>query len=346
MKNEKPVQYSSDLFLDLEDDTFINIVMPPALQGLYSKSDRMVSMCGEFFRNMAYVHPRTVLPILIEEFYPALETVDQSHRMLSALGTLNVVCAPLLNRRLYPQGGTHLERLLWLVLPGIDSTDPMKTARTLSFMETVFHNVPFINAAESDQCEQEGENLPVTDNDDEVRSVSLMFGEWSVAFIKKLLAVIENLEDYNSAKKNQAQQMFLHLLQKVMDAFVSCLSKSIFEACLEEVKTYLIDNRFSAVIKYYGVVLGSFGFAQPAITLKSILPTFLSKLKQGMADHMAESDLIWFLYLTSQMIKRTGSAVLEYVPLLKEVSVQARGLENKDKKVSKYALRVIRGIYR
>ena len=56
--------------------------------------------------------------------YTALDTLTEPHQLTASLTCITAVARPLLSSsEAFPDGPTHLIRLLMLVLPGIDAND-------------------------------------------------------------------------------------------------------------------------------------------------------------------------------------------------------------------------------
>jgi proteasome activator subunit 4 len=71
--------------------------------------------CLNVDRNLYLISSRT---------YAALDTLTEPHQLTASLTCITAVARPLLSStQAFPDGPTHLIRLLTLVLPGIDAND-------------------------------------------------------------------------------------------------------------------------------------------------------------------------------------------------------------------------------
>ena len=133
-----------------DDNDFVSVLLPTALQALFSKSHTMVSAAEEWLKHTAYFHPSLVLPALTSHIYPALDDLSSPHRMLSVMQAMSQLAPILFHRHYYPQGASHLDALLWQCLAGVDAIDAMKTSLTLTWFTMVFYHIPLIDARHSE----------------------------------------------------------------------------------------------------------------------------------------------------------------------------------------------------
>lgn len=185
--------------LDPADTRLTRMLLDVCLSAMYSKDGDMVQGACFALRSLAFVHPKLVLPELVAQIEPALASLDQSHRMDSALALLAHIAEPLFARHVFPQGAQHLESLMQLSLPGIDATDPGKTAATLEWLSALFNVVPLADARhykpapaaeakEGKGATEESEN----ELDEAARLATFSFQEWSIAFLDRILLLLKN----------------------------------------------------------------------------------------------------------------------------------------------------------
>ena len=99
---------AKEQFLAADNNDFVSVLLPVALQALFSKSHSMVSAAESWLKHTAYWHPSLVLPALLEHVYPALDDLSSPHRMLSVMQSLSTIAPVLFHRHYYPQGAAHL----------------------------------------------------------------------------------------------------------------------------------------------------------------------------------------------------------------------------------------------
>ena len=145
VRREKMSDPGPDLKLQPADVTaVVNIVMPLALQGLYSKNASAVSQVCVALKDLALLDADTLLPALVERVYGALTTLTEVHQASAALEALAAIIYPVLRLDNFAQGAMHLPNILNLTLSGIDTNDSRKTWSTLRFYAILLSGLPLI----------------------------------------------------------------------------------------------------------------------------------------------------------------------------------------------------------
>ena len=83
-----PQAPSAHRLLPADVAEFAKIMLPLALQGLYSKSGTATMQASTALRHLAFLAPEIVLPPVLDRIYPALTTLTQVHHMYPALTML------------------------------------------------------------------------------------------------------------------------------------------------------------------------------------------------------------------------------------------------------------------
>lgn len=112
---------------------FVEMAIPIICKAQYSKSETVSISAIRSATCLAYVDPEATIPPLLQTVFPALETLTETHQTCSALQMLGSIARPLVWRAHYPEGVTHLSRLLYAALPGIDINDIVKAASAMRF---------------------------------------------------------------------------------------------------------------------------------------------------------------------------------------------------------------------
>ena len=142
--------YARRLYLTERDgELLVHTLLPPCLSAMFSKSPTLVGCAQAALRHLSFFHPGLVFPSVLPHVYQSLSDLNSPHRVMSMMRSLAMLGGSMLNRTIYPQGAEHIEQLLWLVLPGIDAIDPMKTALTLTWLTFFFYNTPLCDAREA-----------------------------------------------------------------------------------------------------------------------------------------------------------------------------------------------------
>ena len=300
-----------------EDNNFVSVLLPIALQALFSKSHTMVGAAEDWLKHTAYFHPSLVLPALTEHIYPALDDLSSPHRMLSVMQAMSQLAPILFNRHYYPQGASHLDALLWQCLPGVDAIDAMKTSLTLTWFTMVFYHIPLIDArqteglsksrvdradepkprvieritsrfkavSESGGVEREEEQVMAMDEmEDEdlsemdAKSATFRFDDWCLAFMDAIFKVLSSADRY--AKKDFLDVHTARLLGKVMRAFFACQSNDIFLACATKLCKRVLSQQHTNAAKQYGIIVAMATLTHPEVMLSKLFEPLYQRLVQ------------------------------------------------------------------
>ena len=312
--------YGRESFLDPHSNDFVSVLLPIALQALFSKSHSMVSAAERWLKHVGYFHPSLVLPALLAHVYPALDDLSSPHRMLSIMQSLSQLSPILFHRHFFPQGASHLDPLLWAALPGVDAIDAMKTSLTLTFFTIVFYHVPFIDArksqglraprkphpdaphkrvleritsrfvevSEAGAVEREERDVHPMDEDeedvseDDARSATFRFEDWSFAFLDSVFKVLSAADAY--AKNDFLDLHSARLLGKVMRAFFACQSVDIFLSCATKVIKQVMGQQHTNATKQWGIIVAMASTTHPDVMLPKLfdpLYTRMVRVKDG-----------------------------------------------------------------
>eukprot|EP00462_Mataza_sp_D1_P017942 CAMPEP_0175135236 /NCGR_PEP_ID=MMETSP0087-20121206/8608_1 /TAXON_ID=136419 /ORGANISM="Unknown Unknown, Strain D1" /LENGTH=1563 /DNA_ID=CAMNT_0016417859 /DNA_START=35 /DNA_END=4722 /DNA_ORIENTATION=- len=330
--NAESLTHSADQFLDRNDTAFAAILQKFAMLQLYSKSRQAVSMAITVLKDCSFVFPQLILPSLLDQFLPNLQNASQAHRMLSTFEGLTMTTNAMFGRKNYPESSAFLQQLMYAALPGIDPVDPLKSARTLGWLEILFFNIPFVQA---------GEKAGETDNspgDDDARTLTFCFSDWSREFLDKMLSLLECMETYTggSGGKSKASHMdkfFGFAIKRVTDAFFSALSAKIFEEACDKVCTYVLGCHKNAVQSFFAYLVSSMALANPAVLLAKLVPPLCQKL----ANNPASSEKEWYLTLLAAAVQKAGprGEVLNYLEAVQKTCLAVREEESKDESSKK-----------
>ena len=299
-----------------EDNNFVSVLLPVALQALFSKSHTMVGAAEDWLKHTAYFHPSLVLPALTSHIYPALDDLSSPHRMLSVMQAMSQLAPILFNRHYYPQGASHLDALLTACLPGIDSIDAMKTSLTLTWFTMVFYHIPLIDArqsqglsksrvdrrdeprprvieritsrfkavSDSGGVEREEEEVMAIDemeedlSEEDAKNATFHFEDWCVAFLDAIFKVLSSTDRY--AKKDFLDVHTARLLGKVMRAFFACQSNDIFLTCATKVCKRVLSQQHSNAAKQYGILVAMASLTHPEVMLSKLFDPLYQRLVQ------------------------------------------------------------------
>ena len=299
-----------------QDNDIVSVLLPIALQALFSKSHTMVGAAEDWLKHTAYFHPSLVLPALTSHIYPALDDLSSPHRMLSVMQAMSQLAPILFNRHYYPQGASHLEPLLSACLPGVDAIDAMKTSLTLTWFTMVFYHIPLIDARQSEGLsksrvirndeprprvieritsrfkavsdsggvEREEEDVQPMDemeedlSSEDARSATFHFEEWSVAFLDQIFKVLSSTDRY--AKKDFLDVHTARLLGKVTRAFFACQSNDIFLACATKLCKRVLSQQHTNAAKQYGILVAMASLTRPEVMLSKLFDPLYQRVVQ------------------------------------------------------------------
>ena len=104
---------------------------PLVLLSMYSKN--MLSRLDTLFamKALAELAPDLVVPDLLDQLYPSLDSLTEPHRLTASLSAMTICARSLFGTE---GGKKHVMPLLMAVLPGIDSNDFKKSACAFQFI--------------------------------------------------------------------------------------------------------------------------------------------------------------------------------------------------------------------
>ena len=125
------------------------LILPLALQGLYSKSGTATLHSCMVLRHLGFLAPNIALPPLMVRGYQALTTLTEVHQTSSALEAMAAVAYPVIRAGNFDAGASHVAELMELTLTGIDANDLPKTWATLRFYTVLLSGLPLIPLPEA-----------------------------------------------------------------------------------------------------------------------------------------------------------------------------------------------------
>eukprot|EP01083_Nonionella_stella_P047447 126976_1 len=330
------IDTSDRLVLD-EIKDLVECLLKIIWQAVYHKSPAMVSYAQSGLRYLAEMWPSLVLPPLLDQVYSALQDSTKSHRTLSCLRILSLVAPTLVHRRAFPQGGAHLQQLLYATLPGLDAKDVVKCNSTLSFYTQIFHNVPFISALEGD-AEARDESMECDGSEEEARRATMCFEEWSVQFVDAFCRVMEH-QDFKTKAATEIE--LNNIFGLTMSSFWSNLSLKIFKVCAKRLLNFVVNSHQTSARKFFGCAANTASHAFPKIWLEMVLPMLERKILERKSDGsvVLERGCEWHVYLLVQSMGCVGEHALHSLDKIKEIVSLC--LESDEKSVRKMGRKVL-----
>ncbi|KAI9102563.1 hypothetical protein DFS34DRAFT_609661 [Phlyctochytrium arcticum] len=278
---------------------FVEILRPVCYLAMFSKNPHSVNCTHNALKQLAWIHPDSVLPGLLERIYPALETLTESHRTISCLGVLFHVALPLFHRKNYPQGARHLVPLLDLAIPGIDMNDPRKTSVTLLFIRQAAACAPLVDLTRNgyasgtpvkDFWENSIDKTPIPsvdtesapvdmDEEDDVCRISTSAYEgWIIKFFERAFAMLENLPQQhgNIKTKNSAEQSVIAILASTCEILFAQMSPEMEAIATRKIVHLVTENITPASTKAVGLLCSIAG--SPHRRLETFVPLCCDKI--------------------------------------------------------------------
>ncbi|KNC98256.1 uncharacterized protein SPPG_06655 [Spizellomyces punctatus DAOM BR117] len=288
---------------------FVVLLRPVAYLSMFGKDPLSVNSTHSALKYLAWIHPESILPGLLDRIYPALETLTENHRTISCLGALYNVVLPLFNRKHYPQGGRHLPALLDLAIPGIDVNDPTKTSVTLLFIRHAIACTPLIDLTKrnrgpggqtqpadrpvnmievdmgADLAETSGMDVDVDEEDEMCRMGTAVFEDWIGRFFERVFVMFENLPQQhgNVKSKGSLESSLILIVQFTGELLFTQMSPDIESIALRKVSNFVSENVIPNATKAIGMFCSVTG--APATRLATFVPLcrdrILTELEHG-----------------------------------------------------------------
>lgn len=322
-----------------EIDRFVKLMHPIVSQALFSKNPRMVMAAIQSFKELTSLSPDFILPLFLERAYPALQTLTQTHQTVSVIECMAVVSRIFFNHAYSVEGAAHLGSMLELTLPGIDANDFPKTLATLKFFSALFSFTPMVDSADllplddaaaaADKTLMEYLERVHPDFDafraavaseayceeqrPAARLASEFFTDFCFQYLERLFSMFPfQMPSKKSTKDAQETYVRMHY-QQCNILFFTQMSPALLAKCADKVVRYLDSNMHPNALKMVGQLCSSMSYADPKMILAKVIPMAYRNLVRG--DKLAttsESELLWYLRIMEQSVRRSGLALLPY----------------------------------
>ena len=261
------------------------LILPLALQGLYSKSGTATLQSCVAFKYLGSLAAGTTLPPLLERAYQALTTLTEVHQTNSALEALAGVIYPVIRAGNFETGIGHVPELMELTLSGIDANDLPKTWATLRFYTVLLSGLPLIPIPEAcpEGCDAQRHEL--------ARRASDAFADWCFRFLDQTFTFIVN---HNSmapspgaepAKQDADTRTSEYFFHCTLEVFFVQLGDELYASALNKVANFCLTNLLLPQQQaQLGVVVAAMAAVQPVMTVKKLLPMCLRILLVSPSD--------------------------------------------------------------
>jgi proteasome activator subunit 4 len=273
---------------------------------LFGKDGRAVTNVCSALNQLAWIEPDLVLPELLERVYPSLESLTEAHRLHSCMAALNAVALPLLHRKHFPSGATHLLPILELILPALDLNDPTKLSYALLFLSKVFMSVPWSVASSSSSAQLSSQprervddvdgNVPPRDAasiqtyDEICRDATHEFETFLSNFINRILALLEQIPAADSKQGNSIESTLIELIPLCCEILFSQLSPNLFNIVLDRYAKFLRTSVLPNAVRASSLLCGGLVKANSTQSMQVLIPLLQTKILHEL-DHGAGLEL-------------------------------------------------------
>lgn len=273
---------------------FASVILPLALQGLYSKNSTAILHSCSALRQLGFLDLPTMLPPLLENTFRALTTLTEVHQTSSALEALAAIIFPMI--RPQPEGGEevasieHLPDLMEQALQGIDANDLTKTWATLRFCTVLLSGLPLIPIT--------GDAPPGGDaaRHEQARQITDTFADWAFRFLDQAFTFIQNLsanpqaEEGSESGKDTETRTSEYFFHCTLEVLFMQLSDELYEAALGKVATFCFTNFLHPQQQaQLGVVLSAITAVNPQAVSSRILTVCFARLLTSPSEQTVRS---------------------------------------------------------
>ncbi|KAK1752270.1 proteasome activator BLM10 [Echria macrotheca] len=327
---------------------FVLSLREVTFMGLFAKSPKVVNYYYSTLQGLTYLEPGLMLPGALQRFYPSLQGLVEVHRTTSSLCGLQTIANIMSGQKGFR---CHITALLALALPGIDANDLNKTQYTLGFIQSVAYSIPFQSMVkpnsdvhdtslamswvqgEMERMEREGQHVELnydeelTDEQeaDILRSSTAGLGEFVLALLGKVFALLENLPDASHVRTGSPEDNVINTLPAALTPLFATLSPELFDMTLEKLADFVSTHVVHQARDAMAWICNALCKVNPYKTLKVFVPMLIVSIRNEIDYNHAASDrssgsevlprdraLVWHVSILSMCVVHVGSEVLEY----------------------------------
>lgn len=336
---------------------FVLCLREVIFMGIYAKSGTAMNFSLSTLQSLAYLEPNLILPGALQRIYPSMRGLVEVHRTASSLRSLQMLSRIMVQTKGFR---CHVTTMLGLALPGIDANDLEKTLYTLSYVQSVCYNIPFLDmtqgkenvsgsmlalewiASEVDRLEREGSNIELdyqnelTDEDEELilRSSTASFAEFLSSFLGRIFTLLENLPDAARVRSGSPEENVVNTLPATFTPLLATLSPELYDLALNKIAEFVANHVIHQARDAMAFICGAFCKVNPSKALKRLVPVLIQSIRTEIDENGAASTrntgtdvlprdrgLIWNISMLSMCVVHVGNAVLEHQEELFDIAV-------------------------
>eukprot|EP01034_Spumella_vulgaris_P023712 gene23712-29960_t len=304
-------------------------LLPYILENLYSRHDYATLHCRVALKNLISVDPRVgdiAVPFLLAALDPS--AVNQSHQAPIALTTLTTCFKSLLYP--LPVALKYLPDILRLSLPGIDTSDSIKTFHTLEMLSTVFEYIPTSKV------------IPVCKE----RHHPLEFGVGLPGISKELAD--NHVRQWTTLSTYITTEWIVDVWERifaVLEAQEALVEDPILRQSVENrVLDYLISNSLSNATKGCAKIVEHVVATNPSVFQSVVARVLTESIVSGTSS---KDQLTYRLRLASGACRQAqGANIRKSMPLLESVLTSAALIHHSEKSVRTALGKLLRSVLR
>ena len=301
----------------IEQEKFIEILLPIVTYGLYSKSNTMNQCVRSSIKYLTHINSTKVISSLMNNIFTGLENVSNSNQSISMTELLATIIGEIIISS--ENKDILLEQLLFISLNGIDVTDDTKTKATFKFYHRLFSYVP-INS-----------------------TVLPSFEDFIVQFFDKVVHLLSNKD--KEEKGNSSEFWWPILFKQTFRSFWFNLSKDYFDIFIKKLDLHLKTSVHINAIKEYGYILQNASYVNSERVLQIIIPYYHKDLvKDNKLQDISSQELIWKLSIVRNAVKYSKESIIKYKTQILDIIRETFTSDSKE--VIRYSAKLLRSLLR
>ncbi|RCK67339.1 Proteasome activator BLM10 [Candida viswanathii] len=318
---------------------FVSILLPVVKTGIQAKQEKVTNDYISALQMLAFLDPEYVLENTLLDVYESLEGVISTHRVSTALKTIDTLARFIVSTPVYR---VHTTRILLLALPGIDSNDLEKTMQTIEAFTSVSNFAPLYDltdelgdsalALEFTQEHIEYLKRKIYDGNIEgfqvekdieieaLKSSTTAFKELIKGFTQRMTLLLENLPDPD--KSTGLERALAVSLPKFMYIMFESMSDDLFKYFTRDFFDFVINNTHHTVVNTVAEICGGIVKRDPSCFKKNAR-ILIDKIKEEVEENEAggsrtgveiaprDQALFWNLTILDEIVGNAGSQIID-----------------------------------